>query len=548
MNQSQINQNNNSQPEGYPVLKEHVIYFFTACILYAILFAIAFYRNYLGITFPIITMATIVLCLLFLKKAQIPVKKRSLTYAAAAMLLGISNFLTANSIIVFFNTIGILILLTVFMLGQLYDDRQWTPGRYICNILFFYLCMIPELAAPCIHAGNYIRKIRMKNQEETNKTVKYIICGILLGIPMVCFAVWMLSSADAIFSDYVGKVFQSFLSKIADTPNIFLILFLLILGFFGMYTFLSALTLNNMPRETTDREKRNPIVAITFLLMVTAVYLVFCGIQVIFLFTGGAVLPEGYTYAEYARQGFFQLLFVCVFNFVLVTVCVSMFQKNKYLWMILLIFSGCTYVMIASSALRMLLYISVYHLTFLRVLVLWFLAMLAVLMAGVVAQIFKPDFAMFPYSMAVVTGFYLVFSFAKPDYWIARYNVAHMENEISVQDMWYLTCLSPDAAPVLKDISQKHCHEPEQKESEQYKSEQYKSEQNELEQGYYDEDSAELLYGEGSVGEYIPNCAACQLESYFHNIQNSCGKMGVRGFHLSKYQALKAAEEYFLEE
>lgn len=61
------------------------------------------------------------------------------------------------------------------------------------------------------------------------------------------------------------------------------------------------------------KSRKNPVIAITFLSMITAVYLIFCVIQAVFLFTGGRLLPEGYTYSEYAHQGFFQLLFcVCL--------------------------------------------------------------------------------------------------------------------------------------------------------------------------------------------------------------------------------------------
>ena len=105
----------------------------------------------------------------------------------------------------------------------------------------------------------------------------------------------MLSSADQIFSRVVGRLFYQLWSQIVFSPNVFIVILLLILGFFGIYSFLSALTLNNMPEWKADWKRKNPIIAITFLSMVLAVYLIFCGIQVIFLLTGGMLLPEGYT-------------------------------------------------------------------------------------------------------------------------------------------------------------------------------------------------------------------------------------------------------------
>ena len=85
-------------------------------------------------------------------------------------------------------------------------------------------------------------------------------------------------------------------------------------------------------------------------------------------------LPAGVTYAEYARRGFFQLLFVCVLNLAAVLFIQSYFKENRVLKALLLAISGCTLIMTASSACRMLLYIRAYQLTFLRVSVLVALA------------------------------------------------------------------------------------------------------------------------------------------------------------------------------
>lgn len=138
--------------------------------------------------------------------------------------------------------------------------------------------------------------------------------------------------------------------------------------------------------------------------------------------------------------------------------------------------SFCTFVMIASCALRMVIYIRFYYLTFLRILVLWSLAVLALLFIGIVISIFREKFPLFRYSVVVVSVLYLALSFAHPDYLIARVNVgnaAHNQahwyskdeaESFSREDLFggefflapetyhdyrYLIDLSADAAPVL---------------------------------------------------------------------------------------------------
>lgn len=90
---------------------------------------------------------------------------------------------------------------------------------------------------------------------------------------------------------------------------------------------------------------------------IAVLYLLFSAIQIVYLFIGNMQLPAGVTYAEYARRGFFQLLFVCVLNLAAVLSIQSYFKENRVLKALLLAISGCTLIMTASSACRMLLYI-----------------------------------------------------------------------------------------------------------------------------------------------------------------------------------------------
>lgn len=113
---------------------------------------------------------------------------------------------------------------------------------------------------------------------------------------------------------------------------------------------------------------------------------------------------------------------------------------------LLTVISACTYIMIASSAFRMCLYIKNYHLTFLRVFVLWMLALIAVLLAGIVAQIYKETFPLFRYTIVVVTLAVFGFGIVRPDYWIAKYDI---DRVATAGDQEYLSYLSSDAAPVI---------------------------------------------------------------------------------------------------
>lgn len=518
--------------EKNKVMREQAPFFLAMAFLYSICFAIAFYRNYNSITFPLITAATLAVCILFLKKNKIPWKKSNWWYLAGCMILGISTFLTENLFIIFFNTVGILLLITVFMLRQMYDDSSWNFGRYLGNLMYLYLNMIPEVASPFVHFAGYVKNIR--GMKKKNKTAVHVILGVLLGIPMLIVIIALLSSADQIFSRMVGDLCYKLCSQILFSPNVFFVILLIIVGFFGIYSFLSALTLNNMPEWKSGGSKHNPVVAITFLSMITAVYLIFCGIQVIFLFTGGLLLPEGYTYAQYAHQGFIQLLLVCIFNLLLVLCCMALFEPDKILKILLLLCSACTYIIIASSAFRMVLYINTYHLSFLRVLVLWFLVLLAALMAGVAITVHKPEFGLFRYCMAMVTVFYLIFSAARPDVLVAEYNMDQMGQDISFYDLRYLSELSADTVPILSkyEFPHENCRV-----DGSYNSE-------------YDYYAPVKNWLHQSVDREREDqgCRRCLLHQTLHQILEETSDMNVRTFCLSRYLARQAAKSYFYRE
>ena len=109
------------------------------------------------------------------------------------------------------------------------------------------------------------------------------------------------------------------------------------------------------------------------------------------------------------------------------------------------IMSLCTFIMIASSVMRMIIYIRYYYLTFLRIFVLWMLAVLFVMFIGVLINIYRESFPLFRYGVVMVTVLYLALSFSHPDYIIARVNIANAPGG----DFSYLSDLSADAAPVI---------------------------------------------------------------------------------------------------
>jgi hypothetical protein len=412
-----------------------------ATLIFAVFYTFCLYKNLAGITFPLFVGGTFGYLCYCLKTMKIPLKKDAFFYIICSVLLGISTFCTNSVTIQFFNFVGILLLIGSFMVHQVYEDSKWDFSKYIGTVLYTAIVSIAHILQPFIHM-NYYFKNHSKNKGGKGK---YVVYGILIAIPLLLIVLTLLSVADVVFGQMVDWMFQDMVPG-----DYFGVLFLTIFAFFAAYAFLCAVVSKDLKEEVADRRVGEPIVAITFTSILTVVYLIFCMIQIMYLFIGGMEMPEGYTYAGYARQGYFQLLFVCLINLVMVLVCLHRFKEHKVLKVILTIISGCTYIMIASSVYRMILYVNSFCLTFTRVLVLWSLLVLTILLTGIVINIYKPTFSLFRFCMIVVTVSYLGLSFSHQDYWITKYNLVSAERYPHFEmDLNYLHHLSADKIPAM---------------------------------------------------------------------------------------------------
>ena len=429
-------------------LKTHFPFFGLGSALYALFYTFCLYKNASGITYPFFVIGTLCYFFFSMRKLGVPYKKDSVFYIVSLVLLGISNCLTNSGPLLFMNKCGIFLLAFLLMIHTVYQDGNWNFPKYFCALAETFGVTVTCIFRPF---SDMVFYFDAQKREKNGKKSYFIpiLIGIAITIPLLFVMTLLLASADAVFSNMLDSIFEAF-----NFATIFQICFLMIAVFFGSYAICAALGMKIVKEEVCDHRVLEPVIAIVVTATLSVLYLMFSVIQILYLFIGNMQLPEGYTYSSYAREGFFQLLAVCILNLIIVLICLYLFRDNRALKVILTIISGCTFIMILSSALRMLMYINRYNLTFLRIFVLWALAVIFLLMAGVTIFIYMNRFPLFTYSMIIVTVFYIGLSFAHPDYWIAKYNLmpAHMEylNDYDIDDsQQYLCRLSADAAPIL---------------------------------------------------------------------------------------------------
>lgn len=419
-------------------LRANNMFFGPLTLAYAVFYTFCMYKNQGGITFPFFVAGTVAYLYLCVSKLGITLRKNSYFSMICAVLISVSTVLTGDGWLWGWNKMAILLLVVSVAIDHFYETGKWSFGKWFTAFMRSTFGSFSCIHRPFTDAHAYNKASGKKGV----KMVMYVLLGVLIAIPVALISLALLSSADAIFREGLEKITEYL--TLEDAMGIVWKMFA---GFVGTYMFLAYLCKHMVKEKLTDTKTFEPIIGITATGILTFIYLIFSGIQFAYLFIGNLKLPEGYTYAEYAREGCFELFAVSVLNLVVVLAALAFFKENKVLKGILVILSLCTYVMIASAALRMYMYISAYHLTNDRVNVIWALATIAIIFVGVQISIFKPDFKLFHYTRTVVAICYIILAFARPDYIVASYNLSQPE----VTDQYYIGSLSTDAADAIAD-------------------------------------------------------------------------------------------------
>lgn len=421
-------------------------YFMGLSLAFGAFYTFCLYKNPAGITYPLFAAFACVCGCLACKKLEVPIKPGSYFLMIAALLIGVGTCRTSEWFLIWLNGIALILLGVVFGIHQFYEDKTWNIGKYLCSVIVYLFQALEALPFPFRHTCAYI-----KNQEnQTIKKISYVLMGLVISIPILIILIALLGAADAVFSSVIHEL----LGKLLRPVTICSILFRFFFGALALYCLICGCCLHGLKPNVANRQKGEPVIALACMGSISTVYLLFCGIQVIYLFMGKGNLPEGYTFSSYARQGFFQLLFVAFLNLVMVLCCLKYIRPSKPLNVILTVICICTYVMIASACYRMALYVKEYHLTYLRLMVLWFLVMLSILMVGVTLIIWRTSFPLFSYSLAVVSLCYIVLVWAKPGSIVAWDYVNHMDHTYITEDDFYFLYynLSADAAPAISTV------------------------------------------------------------------------------------------------
>lgn len=291
-----------------------------------------------------------------------------------------------------------------------------------------------------------------------------LIRGILLALPVLLVFAILLSSADLVFADYLDNLFSpdvlAVLRSILRRGIIVLAAAWILAG--GLACALSRR--DNEDASESVREKASDeqpwrgflgfIEAATVLTSVDLLFAVFVWIQFAYLFGGRAnVVGAGFTYAQYARRGFFELMAVSLLSLGLIVslrwlVRRRMDRQKRTFSVLCSLMVGLVLVILVSAFQRLRLYEAAYGYTHLRlyshVFMIWLAA--AFIWLLVVIWDLAERFAIGAFVSAL--GFLVTLNVVNPDAFIVKRNFA-LYQSIGKLDARYLNRLSEDAVPAL---------------------------------------------------------------------------------------------------
>jgi hypothetical protein len=421
-------------------------------IIIGVSFDILFYDRTLGISYLIFTVLILIIFLLSLRGSFKKSHSLMWLFLAPVVLLASTFFIYSNQVLKILNYLiapVLVIMLVTLVMGL--NKSNWPDIRFIWDIIKRIFVPLGFIHKP------FLALSRIDTPESNKGRVKVlpkVLLGILISIPVLAIIIWLLSSADIIFKDLFLNI------PISKIIKHFLVIFIV-----SVYAtaFLWALAKASREEEKPKYGKIkwilffDPVILLTILVLVNVIYAIFSVIQFTYLFGGSSfVMPSSYTYAEYARRGFFELVAVSIINFGILIFGKTFVKKdNKKIYVAVKIFLTLlvifTLVLLVSAFYRMLVYEQAYGFTYLRIFVQTFMIMLFFLSIANIIYIWKPDFPVIKSYFIISLTIYIIMNFANVDVIIAENNINRYFESGQI-DMNYLKGLSYDAVPVMQRL------------------------------------------------------------------------------------------------
>ncbi len=418
-----------------------------AALILGTTFVFLFYEREIGLNYSIFIILIATLGLLLARLFSRHLMREHYAVVVTGVLLSLMVFLRSSELLTFFNILGssFLFLIAVLMFA----------GKSVHT--FVTVDYVKAFFVPLRFVGSFFETfpaiVSLQNVTSENSRRKEVVRGSLMSLCALLVFALLFSSADAGFEKLFSNIFTITLDQ--DLIRRILLGAIVTAFFIGGFGFMfKKLHADHAPVAQAKARNLGVIETMILLGSINVLFFVFIILQIAYLFGGAEhLLAEGLTYAEYAREGFFQLVVVAILSFLIISFAERLIIQHDGVHLrSFKVLSGVlviqVIVVLVSAFVRLSLYEDAYGFTDTRLYSHAFMIWLGIVLTLLSVHIWKSgkpaDFSFRTFCSVVLL--LLAVNLLNPDVFIAKKNLDRYQLTGQL-DASYLGTLSDDALP-----------------------------------------------------------------------------------------------------
>ncbi|PHV70261.1 hypothetical protein CS063_11370 [Sporanaerobium hydrogeniformans] len=300
-------------------------------------------------------------------------------------------------------------------------------------------------------------------KKEWFQAVGKVFLGLLIAVPFIGILIILLASADAAFNGMLEFIFEHINLRWTE---LIIKLPLMLFSFFFFISYFYGLQHKKEKEGVMRKEESSTKPCLDFIVVGTVatlfclVYVVFCFSQLAYFISAfSGILPSDFTYAEYARRGFFETLPLTLFNLAMLSILSYMSKwvegnKKRYVKGMMGFITGFTLFLVVCALSKMGMYMQEYGLTLKRVYVAWFLSFIIVITLLIFIKLWYKKINLIKSIVIAFIVMYLGLNYLNVDYLVAKQNI-YLYQSGKTETLSFCFYLSTSAmGPVIELINE----------------------------------------------------------------------------------------------
>jgi hypothetical protein len=417
-----------------------------ASLVLGVVCVFLFYEQGLGVNYPLFVGLVVAFGLLLAETFSRRLEQGHYAVIGTGVFFSFMVFVRSSELLTFYNILGSVLLLLIAV-----SIFQGKPLQSFFLIDYAKVLFLPfRFIAPFFEIFPAIVSIKTSSRSERRRE---IVRGSFMAIIALIVFASLFASADARFEKLLENIFTFKINQDVISQTFFgAFVTAFFVGAFG-FMFKKIHAKEAVSEQTNARNLGATETAI-LLNSINVLFFIFILLQISSLFGGTShLLAQGLTYAQYAREGFFQLVVVAVLSFLVILFSEKQIIQNDGIHLrSFKIHSGVLVLQViailVSAFTRLSLYENAYGFTEVRLYSHAFMIWIGVVLVLLSFHIWKSGKSthFYFYTFWTIAGLLFMMNVINPDVFIAKKNLARYQTTGQL-DAAYLGYLSDDALP-----------------------------------------------------------------------------------------------------